>query len=468
MTSPQQWISLGWAPLDAKYRAKRFGKPDPTNPLHVPNHHRPWKDANMSLDPTGAGISTAAGASSSGVNLGKSVERQFNKSAKQSTRRSASPPERAGRGSQSQLHRSASAEAPLSGKRRGVIPYCYDPSIDLARLRPSDTAARMSKLWAYDVQLEKYVSACAKAAQIPETLESDHDDVMDELRELSSAYATPDATAAGAAGRAGSRARDVGARDVGALAAAGIAAYSGVLQQLQKHGHNLKRLGTVRSQRSHAIAVAKQAVEAAVRAVEQRKTDLGASIELLKKQEEAGATDEASLKKLQQQELELKHIVECMPAQAKERSDAKQQEAIGFADLEPKKVEQAAQMTEVVAELRVQFDAARMSCTADAASSQAESRLPIGLMDEISERLGQLGDRGMEMIGGGQKNFLIQVCLMSLFLCSPQKNAPGNSEFVIMPLCHSNGFGVDMAVQLLSFAGLRLAFSSVSAHDSGS
>lgn len=41
MASTQQWISLGWEPLEAKHHTKQYGKPDPSNPLHmVPSRYR--------------------------------------------------------------------------------------------------------------------------------------------------------------------------------------------------------------------------------------------------------------------------------------------------------------------------------------------------------------------------------------------------------------------------------------------
>ena len=90
----QQWIALGWSPLDAKYRAKTIGKPDPSNPKHLPNHHRPWKEGgSMAMDPPPAPGASKPGASGTATNLsGPSQPKGGATQHADARARSASPP----------------------------------------------------------------------------------------------------------------------------------------------------------------------------------------------------------------------------------------------------------------------------------------------------------------------------------------------------------------------------------------
>ena len=294
-SSFQQWIALGWAPLDAKYRAKKYGQPNPSNPKHLPTHLRPWKEGDsIFMDPPVGGASESA---HPGTSKAPPSERRSAHASAFRGSRSRSPLAQApGRHSHSQLQRSASTDAPLHGKRRGVIPFSYAP------VKPDGPAPKetMSVLWAYDVEVEKFAAACSRGLQILETLESDHDDVMKKLRALSSSFTEP--TAAPARGDAW--------RDIRSLAAAGIAAYNGVLQQLQVHGHSLKRQQTMRSQRAAAISSAKATLEAARKAVQARKASLEAFIELNRvhgtpsEQQQTLLGDSEAQQKLQRKEQE--------------------------------------------------------------------------------------------------------------------------------------------------------------------
>lgn len=400
MTSPQQWIALGWAPLDAKYRAKKFGKPDPNNPLHRPSHPRPWKDSSAPTAPnTAAGTSNAQKPSIATPNGGADAVATGGSM----QQRSASPSAACGTAankSQSQANRLSSAEAPQPAMRRGVVPRSYD-----ADVTQNDATGPACELWLYDVELDKYETACSKSAQVQDLLEEEHSHVMRELRELASGFVASDDADGGAM------------PDAHALATAGITAYSGVLQMLQTRGHNIRQLTTLKSRRAIVVATSRAAVEAATQAVAQRKADLECELEARRKNARNSQDKRLSVT-TEEAELEIKHIVECMPDMDKEKAAAKEQEVIGLADIEPVKAKQLAEMTEFVLALRGQFEAARVSCLTDGGSSpQSEAKLPIGLMDEISDRLGQLGDKGLpEMAGGGQKTFLMQVCAASVYL----------------------------------------------------
>ena len=373
----------------------------------------------MAMDPPPAPGASKPGASGTATNLsGPSQPKGGATQHADARARSASPPAHGSAANriapgQSQLQSPLSTEAVplplrLPAKRRGEIPISYDSSSKPSGLAPA--AASHCKLWTYDVEVEKYVNACVKASRMPEVLESHHREVMDALQGLSRTFD-------GHRGAPG---------DARALAAAGIAAYSGVLQHLQTHGHHLKRLSTLRPQRLAAVSAAKRSLDVALQAVEARKAELEQFITSLKARvvdahmpilgSSALGFDQRVAAQRQKMELELKHITEYLPIQAKEVRDAAQLEAKALADLEPRKAELAAEMTDVVSAMQGKFDAASLACStdvaggADVASGHAEAKLPIGLMDEISDRLGQLGAKGTtEMVSGAHKSFLMQV-----------------------------------------------------------
>lgn len=399
MTSPQQWVALGWAPLDAKYKAKRYGKPDASNPEHRNPHN------------TAPASSTGAARDHTQSTKARQRRRSMSPASGKAASRSRAVPEREGSARPSQRKKEGSVDPNAPAKRD--LPLNYDHAIEGSEYLDLEDMVPVSALWSFDRDLENYAAAARRGSQVIGTLQDNHVALMQDLQHLSNAFTAPPEPES-------SETSD----QEHVLATAGIAAYSGVLQILQTYWYSLKKVAASKKRHVGGIETTSTALKASMETVEHRKVELeesNAELRVKCKSDPESRSEHREAALLERGELELKHIQEYLPIMLKEREDALQHETMALQDLEPKKAEHAEEMTKVIGEMRGCFDVARVALNASTLRAEY-SKLPIGLMDEISERLGQLGDKNMTgIIGGDHKTFLMQVrysfLLMLLTVC---------------------------------------------------